>query len=112
MIRGLLFVCLLSFCHGGFVRLQNKDPKAILGDPSSDEYIDMILENLRKYIMDNNLDPMGLPDLETGFSDTILGITWHGTAWVTNEILIQNIFIKKSPIPLAERRSVLGPDYH
>jgi len=82
MIRGLLFVCFLSFCHGGFVRLQNKDPKAILGDPSSDEYIDMILENLRKYIMDNNLDPMGLPDLETGFSDTILGITWHGTAWL------------------------------
>ena len=112
MMRGLLFVCFLSFCHGGFVRLQNKDPKAILGDPSSDEYIDMILENLRKYIMDNNLDPMGLPDLETGFSDTILGITWHGTAWVTNKILIQNIFIKKYPIPLAERRSVLGPDYH
>merc|ERR1712002_762130 len=23
---------------------------------------------------------MDLPDLETGFSDTILGITWHGSA--------------------------------
>ena len=81
-MRGLLFVCLLSFCHGGYVKLQDKDPRSILGDPQSDEYIDMILENLRKLIMENGLDPMDLPDLETGFSDTILGITWHGTAWV------------------------------
>ena len=30
------------------------------------------------------MDPMDLPDLETGFSDTVLGITWHGKATVAD----------------------------
>merc|ERR550532_234018 len=34
--------------------------------------------------MEQGLDPMELPDLETGFSDTILGITWHGSATLRN----------------------------
>merc|ERR1711936_518974 len=34
--------------------------------------------------MEQGLDPMTLPDLETGFSDTILGITWHGSATLRN----------------------------
>ena len=49
------------------------DVRSILGDPQSDAYIDQILENLRQMILDQALDPMVLPDLETGFSDTILG---------------------------------------
>ena len=36
----------------------------------------------RQLILDENMDPMDLPDLETGFSDTVLGITWHGKATV------------------------------
>merc|ERR1719150_3452369 len=34
--------------------------------------------------MEQGLDPMTLPDLETGFSDTILGVTWHGSATLRN----------------------------
>ena len=30
------------------------------------------------------MDPMDLPPIETGFSDTILGITWHGSAKLKN----------------------------
>merc|ERR1712236_168191 len=43
-----------------------------------------LLANLRNMIIENNMDPMELPDLETGFSDTILGITWHGSAKLRN----------------------------
>merc|ERR1719481_1713787 len=31
-------------------------------------------------VISENLDPAELPDAETGFSDTVLGITWHGSA--------------------------------
>ena len=61
---------------------ERTDVGTILGDPQSDAYIDQILENLRQLILEQGLDPMELPDLETGFSDTILGITWHGSATV------------------------------
>jgi len=63
---------------------QQADVRSILGDPQSDAYIDQILENLRQMIMEQGLDPMTLPDLETGFSDTILGVTWHGSATLRN----------------------------
>ena len=94
MIRQLaLLACLASACHG-FVRLNFEDdaenkmsiargPRSFLGDPQSDAYIDKILENLRQLILDQNMDPMDLPDISTGFSDTILGITWHGEANVS-----------------------------
>merc|ERR1712176_165443 len=55
-----------------------------LGDPFSDNYIDEVLANLRDMVITNNLDPADLPDAETGFSDTVLGITWHGSAKVYN----------------------------
>ena len=60
-----------------------RSPRSFLGDPQSDAYIDKILENLRQLILDQNMDPMDLPDISTGFSDTILGITWHGEANVS-----------------------------
>ena len=59
---------MLQACHG-----LESGGGIILGDPQSDAYIDQILENLRQMILDQGLDPMVLPDLETGFSDTILG---------------------------------------
>ena len=91
MFRQLtLLACLAAACHG-FVRLNVEDdaenkmslarsPRSFLGDPQSDAYIDKILENLRQLILDQGMDPMDLPDISTGFSDTILGITWHGEA--------------------------------
>jgi len=63
------------------------EPKTVIGDPQSDAFIDEVLKNLRQMIIDNGWDPMDLPDLETGFSDTILGITWHGDAWLRNGLL-------------------------
>merc|ERR1712025_841317 len=35
-------------------------------------------------VISENLDPADLPDAETGFSDTVLGITWHGSAKLYN----------------------------
>eukprot|EP00091_Calanus_sinicus_P004556 TRINITY_DN1489_c0_g1_i11.p1 TRINITY_DN1489_c0_g1~~TRINITY_DN1489_c0_g1_i11.p1 ORF type:complete len:229 (-),score=61.07 TRINITY_DN1489_c0_g1_i11:106-792(-) len=81
MLRYFLLCCLASQSLG-LVRHQIQDPK--LNDPFSDDYIDKILENLRNVIIENNMDPMELPPLDTGFSDTILGITWHGSAHLNN----------------------------
>lgn len=53
-------------------------------DDASDAFIDATLENLRKIIVEQNLDPAALPDGEVGFSDTILGVTFHGSAKVYN----------------------------
>merc|ERR550534_3197656 len=57
-------------------------PRALSSDPESDAYIDQILANLATVIIENGLDPATLPDANTGFSDTILGITFHGSAHV------------------------------
>ena len=73
---------LVSHCYGQDV----SKPKTLVGDPQSDAFIDEVLKNLRQMIIDNGWDPMDLPDLETGFSDTILGITWHGDAWVFTKL--------------------------
>lgn len=51
-------------------------------DAGSDEYIDKVLENLRRVIIEENLDPLPLPSEEASFSETILGITFHGKARV------------------------------
>ena len=51
-------------------------------DAASDAYIDKVLKNLRQAINDNGLDPADLPNGEVGFSETILGITFHGKAEV------------------------------
>merc|ERR1712241_1655308 len=83
MFNLILVSCLLiPACQG--LEGGRTDVKTILGDPQSDAYIDQILENLRQMIQEQGLDPMTLPDLETGFSDTILGITWHGSATLRN----------------------------
>ena len=109
MLNLIVVSCLMiPACRG--LEGGRTDVRTSLGDPQSDAYIDQILENLRQMIMEQGLDPMDLPDLETGFSDTILGITWHGSATVR----------PPSPPPLllphlsfsAEKRSVLGPLQH
>merc|ERR1712189_82492 len=73
---------LVSHCYGQ----DASKPKTLVGDPQSDAFIDEVLKNLRQMIIDNGWDPIDLPDLETGFSDTILGITWHGDAWVFTKL--------------------------
>jgi len=83
MLKCALVFCLLAQASLGLVRPVVR-PAPKLRDPQSDEYIDKILENLRNLIQEQNMDPMTLPDLETGFSDTILGITWHGSAKLRN----------------------------
>merc|ERR1719228_2129626 len=88
MLKCALVFCLLAQASLGLVRPVVR-PAPKLRDPQSDEYIDKILENLRNLIIENNMDPMALPDLETGFSDTILGITWHGSARLTAYIGIR-----------------------
>merc|ERR1712130_1061738 len=57
------------------LRFCEDEVKALTKDPESDAYIDQILANLATVILENGLDPATLPDADTGFSDTILGIT-------------------------------------
>jgi len=59
-------------------------PRVVAGDPSSDAYIDQLLANLREVIVEEGLDPATLPNADTSFSDTILGITFHGSAHLFN----------------------------
>merc|ERR1712212_213629 len=66
------------------LRFCEDDPTALSSDPESDAYIDQILANLATVIIENGLDPATLPDADTGFSDTILGITFHGSAHLFN----------------------------
>merc|ERR1712109_295592 len=61
-----------------------EDAKVLSNDPESDAYIDQILANLATTIIENGLDPATLPDADTGFGDTILGITFHGSAHLFN----------------------------
>jgi len=59
-------------------------PRVLAGDPSSDAYIDQLLANLREVVVEQGLDPATLPNADTSFSDTILGITFHGSAHLFN----------------------------
>ncbi|XP_069987458.1 uncharacterized protein [Penaeus vannamei] len=49
-------------------------------EDSLNNYIDMVMENLQILIVENGYDPAPLPNATTGFSDTVLGVTWHGEA--------------------------------
>merc|ERR1712241_1321955 len=69
---------------GGDLRFCEDDATVLSSDPESDAYIDQILANLATVIIENGLDPAPLPDADTGFSDTILGITFHGSAHLFN----------------------------
>merc|ERR1711953_1030816 len=66
------------------LQISEEDAKVLSNDPESDAYIDKILANLATTIIENGLDPAPLPDADTGFSDTILGITFHGSAHLFN----------------------------
>merc|ERR1711872_354253 len=66
------------------LQISEEDAKVVSNDPESDAYIDKILANLATTIIENGLDPATLPDADTGFSDTILGITFHGSAHLFN----------------------------
>merc|ERR1712110_71755 len=66
------------------LRFCEDDPTALSNDPESDAYVDQILANLATGIIENGLDPATLPDADTSFSDTILGITFHGSAHLFN----------------------------
>merc|ERR1712126_572123 len=78
----VLALCLVQRSLSLTLTKKNEIQKS--GDPFSDNYIDEVLANLRDMVITNNLDPAELPDAETGFSDTVLGITWHGSAKLYN----------------------------
>jgi hypothetical protein len=46
--------------------------------------IPQVLEKARQMIQEQGMDPADLPDGIAEFSDTILGITFHGSAKATN----------------------------
>ncbi|XP_042241199.1 uncharacterized protein LOC121878847 [Homarus americanus] len=53
-----------------------------VGEDSLNHYVDLVLDNLQILIVENGLDPGPLPNSSVGFSDVILGVTWHGEAAV------------------------------
>ena len=93
MLASVFLSCLLLQASLAQDSLQ-ADVRSILGDPQSDAYIDQILENLRQMIMEQGLDPMTLPDLETGFSDTILGLSLSPS---TATLFTSHLLFKASP---------------
>jgi len=50
-------------------------------------WVDEILANVRTQLLAAGLDTILLPDFILGFSQTILGITWHGEAGLSNGLL-------------------------
>lgn len=44
---------------------------SIIPGSTADEYIDQILDNVQKYIKDNSLDPMDLPDYTYNFTKEV-----------------------------------------
>merc|ERR1711935_309164 len=79
----LCFLCVQSSLSLKLTRKNALEvPKS--GDPFSDNYIDQVLANLRDMVIENSLDPAELPDAETGFSDSVLGVTFHGSAKLYN----------------------------
>jgi len=71
-------LCLLPLLEAGPVDLQQQ-PRGW-----TDDYIDMILGYLQGVVSDQGLDPASLPDVEVSFKDTVLGVTFHGSAKVYN----------------------------
>ncbi|KAG8181133.1 hypothetical protein JTE90_000785 [Oedothorax gibbosus] len=53
---------------------------SIIPGSSANEYVDQILSNVQKYVRDNSLDPMQLPDYATNFSKEVAYITFNGEA--------------------------------
>merc|ERR1711935_191035 len=79
----LCFLCVQSSLSLKLTRKNALEvPKS--GDPFSDNYIDQVLANLRDMVIENSLDPAELPDAETGFSDSVLGVTFRGSAKLYN----------------------------
>ncbi|CAG0904381.1 unnamed protein product [Cyprideis torosa] len=64
-------------------------PKTALALPkeNANEYVDRIMENGRALILANGWDNFDLPDQIAEFSETVLGITWHGSATMTQGFL-------------------------
>ncbi|CAG0899755.1 unnamed protein product [Cyprideis torosa] len=64
-------------------------PKTALALPkeNANEYVDRIMENVRALILANGWDNFDLPDQIAEFSETVLGITWHGSATMTQGFL-------------------------
>ncbi|KAG0727404.1 hypothetical protein GWK47_034711 [Chionoecetes opilio] len=49
-------------------------------EDSLNNYMDLVMDNLQVLMLENGLDPVMLPNTSTGFSDTVLGVVWHGEA--------------------------------
>ncbi|XP_065336418.1 uncharacterized protein LOC135937237 [Cloeon dipterum] len=51
-------------------------------------YVDRLINEIIKYMLDNNLNPLILPDLVEGFEyKDFLGIVWHGEASLRNGLM-------------------------
>ncbi|XP_046393509.1 uncharacterized protein LOC124161265 [Ischnura elegans] len=48
------------------------------------QYVDRLLGNAKSFFLENEMDPMPLPDYIRTFSKKILWITWHGELVVNN----------------------------
>nr|XP_053633212.1 uncharacterized protein LOC128689118 [Cherax quadricarinatus] len=53
-------------------------------DDSLNHYMDLVMDNVQVLIIENGFDPTPLPNASVGFSDVVLGVTWHGEADMYN----------------------------
>ncbi|XP_046393277.1 uncharacterized protein LOC124161112 [Ischnura elegans] len=61
------------------VLVYNRTPRA-----NMNEYVDKLLENAKKFMIENGLDPYQLDDITQSFSATdLIGIVWHGELKLT-----------------------------
>ena len=79
----LILFSLLSFTYNNISTTANVlETKG--KDATSDALVDKILDLVRPMIIEQGLDPAALPGGKIEFSETIFGITFHGSAEVLN----------------------------
>lgn len=67
----------------GGILPKNSQP-APFGTAAGNEYVDKLMEQLRPHILNNNLDPLRIPDQIARFSKKVLFVTVHGSARLTH----------------------------
>ncbi|XP_045134646.1 uncharacterized protein LOC123518099 [Portunus trituberculatus] len=71
-----MLLMVIVLCAGLVTAAPGKQPK----DDSLNHYMDLVMDNLQVMLVENGLDPVALPNTSMGFSDTVLGVEWHGEA--------------------------------
>ncbi|XP_059478698.1 uncharacterized protein LOC132198601 [Neocloeon triangulifer] len=85
MRQQISFLAVLLLLAAAAQAKPTKDAELKVTGEEINNFVDRLINEIKKYIIDNNLDPVPLPDLVEGFSyEDFLGIVWHGEASMRN----------------------------